>query len=190
MRKVILLMHTSLDGFVAGPKGEMNWIKVDEELFESVGKITDDSDTALYGRVTYDMMENYWPTAADRPNATKHDIQHSRWYNSALKIVFSRTMQQLNLNNTRIISSNIGEEVKKLKQLQGKNLLLIGSPRLTQTFLQLQLIDEFYLYLNPIILDRGMPLFKKVGDRVNLNLLEVMRFQSGVVGLHYETIRN
>jgi dihydrofolate reductase len=190
MRKVILLMHVSLDGFVAGPKGEMNWIKVDEELFEPVGKITDEADTALYGRVTYQMMENYWPNAAEKSNATKHDIQHSMWYNNALKIVFSKTMHFPTGNNRRVISSNIMKEIHKLKMLHGKNLLLIGSPGLTQTFLRLNLIDEYYLYINPIILDKGIPLFKNVKDRINLNLLDVIRFNSGVVGLHYETKRD
>ncbi len=190
MRKVVLLMHSSLDGFVAGPNGEMNWIKVDEELFEPVGKITDEADTALYGRITYQMMENYWPTAADQPSATKHDIQHAKWVNKALKIVFSRTMKHSSWFNTKIVSENISEEINELKKLPGKNLLMIGSPGLTQTFLQLQLIDEYYIYLNPIILDKGIPLFKNVGDRINLNLLDVMRFKSGVIGLHYETIRS
>jgi len=187
MRKVILLMHVSLDGFVGGPNGEMNWIKADEELFEPVGKITDEADTALYGRVTYQMMENYWPTAAEQPKATKHDIQHSKWYSNALKIVFSRTMLHSTGNNTRIISENIREEINILKGLPGKNLLLIGSPGLTQTFLQLKLIDEYYLYLNPIILGKGIQLFKDVNDRTNLKLLNVMTFKSGVVGLQYET---
>lgn len=190
MRKLILLMHVSLDGFVAGPNGEMNWIKVDEELFEPVGKITDEADTALYGRVTYEMMENYWPTAAENPNATKHEIQHSLWYNKSLKIVFSRTMNLISENNRKVISDNIVKEIKELKGLPGKNLLLIGSPGLTQTFLQFQLIDEYYIYLNPIILDKGIPLFKHVGDSIKLNLLDVGRFKSGVVGLHYETRRN
>src|SRR3979409_1602991 len=93
MRKLVLFMHTSLDGFVAGPNGEMDWIKVDDEMFEYVGKRTNGADTALYGRVTYQMMEGDWPTAADRPNATKHDIEHSRWYNKVAKIVLSRTMR-------------------------------------------------------------------------------------------------
>ena len=76
MRKIISFMHVSLDGFVAGPNGEMNWIKVDEEIFDYVGKRIGESDTALYGRVTYDMMEGYWPTAGDGPDASKHDIEH------------------------------------------------------------------------------------------------------------------
>src|ERR671933_369653 len=89
MRKLVLFMHTSLDNFVAGPNGEMDWITVDEEIFEYAGKRTSEADTALYGRVTYQMMESYWPTAADQPGASKHDIQHSAWYKSVEKVVVS-----------------------------------------------------------------------------------------------------
>src|SRR5204863_1904533 len=80
MRKIISFMHISLDGFVAGLNGEMDWIKVDEEIFDHVGRRISEGDTALYGRVTYQMMENYWPTAADKQTATRHEIQHSKWY--------------------------------------------------------------------------------------------------------------
>jgi len=80
MRTIISFMHISLDGFVAGPNGEMNWIKVDEEIFDHIGKRISESDTALYGRATYEMMENYWPAAGDEPGASKHDIEHSKWY--------------------------------------------------------------------------------------------------------------
>ena len=93
MRKVILFMHISLDGFVAGPKGEMDWINVDEEIFNYASHRTSHSDMALYGRVTYQMMEGYWPTAGDQPAATKHDIEHSKWYNSVTKVVISRSMK-------------------------------------------------------------------------------------------------
>ena len=108
MRKVCLLMHSSLDGFVAGPNGEMDWICFDNELAEYVGKVTDDADTALYGRITYDMMESYWPTAAESPTATKHDIEHANWVNNAVKIVFSRSLEKTDWKNTRIIKDNIG----------------------------------------------------------------------------------
>jgi dihydrofolate reductase len=93
MRKLIFFMHTSLDGFVAGLNGEMDWIKVDEAMFDFIGTMTDQADTALYGRVTYQMMESYWPTAGEQPNASKHDIEHSRWYNKVTKIVLSKTIK-------------------------------------------------------------------------------------------------
>jgi dihydrofolate reductase len=86
-------MHISLDGFVAGLNGEMGWIKADEEIFNYAGKRISEGDTALYGRVTYQMMENYWPTAADKPTATRHDIEHSKWYSKVHKIVLSKTMK-------------------------------------------------------------------------------------------------
>ena len=93
MRKIISFMHISLDGFVAGPNGEMDWIKVDQEIFDYVGKRISEGDTALYGRVTYQMMESYWPTAGDKPTATKHDIEHSKWYKKVHKVVLSKTMK-------------------------------------------------------------------------------------------------
>src|ERR1700712_2756442 len=111
MRKIISFMHISLDGFVAGPNGEMNWIKVDEEIFDHVGTRISKSDTALYGRVTFDMMENYWPTAADGPDASKHDIEHSAWYKKAHKFVLSRTLNEADLTNTTIISDNLADAI-------------------------------------------------------------------------------
>src|SRR5204863_1178783 len=104
MRKLVLFMHASLDGFVAGPNGEMDWIKVDDEMFDYAGKRTNESDTALYGRVTYDMMEAYWPTAANQPNASKHDIEHSAWYNQVEKIVVSKSLKGKTIKNAKIVS--------------------------------------------------------------------------------------
>src|SRR5258708_39874849 len=99
MRKIVLLMHTSLDGFVAGPNGEMVWINVDAEIFDYAGQRTNEADKALYGRVTYQMMESYSPTAADQPGATKHDIEHSHWYNKAVKMALARTMKEASQGN-------------------------------------------------------------------------------------------
>src|SRR5882672_2392038 len=109
MRKLVSFMHVSLDGFVAGPNGEMDWIKVDEEIFDYAGYRTNEADTALYGRVTYDMMEGYWPTAADQPNASKHDIEHSKWYKKVEKVVLSRSMKGKILLKTKIVSNHISE---------------------------------------------------------------------------------
>src|SRR6476620_3136174 len=118
MRKIISFMHISLDGFVAGPNGEMNWITVDEEIFDHIGKRISEGDTALYGRITYEMMEGYWPTAADSPTASKHDIDHSKWYANVHKVVLSKTIKE-DLANTTIISDNLSESINKLKQQPG-----------------------------------------------------------------------
>jgi len=186
MRKLILLMHTSLDGFVAGPNGEMDWIRFDEELADYVGKITDSADTALYGRITYEMMESYWPTAAESPTATKHDIEHANWVNNALKIVFSRTREKTNWKNTMIIKDDIAEKIADMKNQRGKNLLLIGSASITHVFMQHNLIDEYWININPVLLGEGTPLFTNISDRVNLKLVQAKTFAHGVVGLQYE----
>jgi dihydrofolate reductase len=127
MRKVVQFMHVSLDGFVAGPNGEMDWIRVDEEMFDYAGQRTNKSDTALYGRVTFDMMEGYWPTAADQPNPSKHDIEHSAWYKQVEKVVISKTLKGKNLKNTTIVSEHIAAEIQNLKQTAGKEIIIFGS---------------------------------------------------------------
>jgi dihydrofolate reductase len=133
MRRIISFMHISLDGFVAGPKGEMDWIKVDEELFDYVGKRISEGDMAMYGRVTFEMMESYWPTAGDEPNASKHDIEHSMWYSKVHKVVLSRTMEGVDVNNTSIISNNLEDRINEIKQQDGPDILLFGSPTATHT---------------------------------------------------------
>jgi dihydrofolate reductase len=185
MRKIISFMHISLDGFVAGPNGEMDWIKVDEEIFDYVGKRIGEGDTALYGRVTYQMMENYWPTAGEKPTATKHDIEHSKWYSKVHKVVLSKTMKETGLTNTKIISDNISDRINEIKQQPGKDILLFGSPTATHSLIQLNLIDGYWLFVNPIILGRGIPLFVDIKDKIKLNLLTTRQFTCGVTELNY-----
>lgn len=187
MRKIISFMHMSLDGFVAGPNGEMNWIKVDEEIFDHVGKRISEGDTALYGRVTYQMMEGYWPGAGEKPAASKHDIEHSRWYNKVHKVVLSKTMKDADLNNTKIISDNIAEQMNEIKQSGSgsEEILLFGSPTATHSLMQLNLIDGYWLFVNPIILGRGIPLFAGIEDKIRLKLLTTRQFTSGVTELNY-----
>ena len=178
-------MHISLDGFVAGPNGEMNWIKVDEEIFDHVGKRIGETDTAMYGRATYQMMENYWPTAADKPNASKHDIEHSAWYKKASKIVLSQTMKGAVLPNTTIIGDNLADKIKEIKQTEGNEIALFGSPTATHALIEQNLIDGYWLFVNPIILGRGIPLFTGIKDKVNLQLLNTRQFKCGVTELNY-----
>ncbi|MCW3104038.1 MAG: dihydrofolate reductase [Bacteroidetes bacterium] len=183
-------MHTSLDGFVAGPNGEMNWITVDETIFDFVGTMTDKSDTALYGRVTYEMMQNYWPTAGDDPNASKHDKEHSAWYNKASKIVLSRTMSEKGLDNTTVISGQLTENITKIKKQDGKNIIIFGSPRASHSLMIEGLVDELWLFVNPILLGKGMPLFKDITETTKLKLVESKTFSCGVIALHYEMKRD
>lgn len=186
-------MHISLDGFVAGPKGEMNWIKVDQEIFDYVGKRISKGDTALYGRVTYQMMENYWPTAGDKPNATRHDIEHARWYNNVHKVVLSRTIKDEGLFNTKMINDNLSDSINKLKQSVADGddeILLFGSPTATHSLIQLNLIDGYWLFVNPIVLGQGIPLFVDIKEKIKLKLLSATRqFACGVTELNYSVDR-
>ena len=186
MRKIISFMHMSLDGFVAGPNGELNWVKVDEEIFDHVGKRISQGDTALYGRVTYQLMESYWPTAGDKPNASKHDIEHSKWYSKVHKIVLSKTLKDSGLGYTTIISSNVTDRINEIKQEAGPDILLFGSPTATHSLIQLNLIDGYWLFVNPIILGQGIPLFTTdIKDIIKLNLVTTRPFTSGVTELNY-----
>lgn len=178
----------SLDGFVAGLNGEMDWIKVDQEIFDYVGKRISDGDTSLYGRVTYQMMEAYWPTAGDKPTASKHEIEHSKWYAKVHKVVLSTTMKDVDLANTKIISDNLSDRINEIKQSSNggsKEILLFGSPTATHSLIQLNLIDGYWLFVNPIILGRGIPLFVDIKDKIKLNLLNTRQFTCGVTELNY-----
>lgn len=189
MRKIISFMHISLDGFVAGPNGEMDWITVNQEIFDHVEKRIKGGDTALYGRVTYDMMEGYWPTAADKPDASKHDIEHSKWYSNVHKVVLSKSMEGADLANTTIISNNIQDKIKEITQQPGEDILLFGSPTATHSLIQLGMIDGYWLFVNPVILGEGIPLFTDIKGKIKLKLLTTKQFNSGVTELNYTVDR-
>ena len=161
MRKVVLFMHISLDGFAAGPNGELDWISYDEELEKYAEEVVSTVGAPLYGRVTYQLMESYWPTVLTSPASTKHEIDHANWVENIPKVVFSRSLDRVEWNNTTLIKDNIAAEVAKLKQQPGKDLMIFGSPGLTHTFLPLDLIDEYQLTVSPVILGRGTPSFKR-----------------------------
>jgi dihydrofolate reductase len=189
MRKVISFMHVSLDGFTTGPNGELEWAIVDEELNPYVDALFKKVDAALYGRVTYQLMESYWPTVLTDPTATPRDLAHARWVDAISKIVFSRTLSHVEWKNTRLVKDQIAEEIASLKQEPGLDLMIFGSPRLTHTFMHLGLIDEYRIFLNPIVLGGGIPLFQGFSDWTKLKLIEATTFQAGVVGLHYQVIQ-
>lgn len=186
MKKVVAFMHISLDGYAAGPNGEMDWITVDENIFDYAATLTNQSDTALYGRVTYELMESYWPTAADQPNATRHDVEHSEWYGKVKKVIVSRTMSGANIPNATIIGANLSENIKSLKQETGKDIVIFGSPSVTRALMEDNLIDDYWLFVNPILLGKGIPMFDRLSNPISLRLLTSNTFPSGVIFLHYE----
>jgi dihydrofolate reductase len=188
MRNLVAFMHVSLDGFVANTRGEMDWITIDDEVFKDAIMLADSADTALFGRVTYQMMESYWPTVLSNDSSTGLELKHAQWMENINKIVFSETLEKVEWNNTRLINENIPQEIIKLKQRPGKNIMIFGSPRLTHSFMQWDLIDEYRININPVILGGGIPMFN-IQSRMDLKLIATKMFRSGVAGLHYTTVK-
>jgi dihydrofolate reductase len=190
MGNLVLFMHVSLDGFVAGPNGEMDWIHTDQELFDFGAERIYATDRALYGRKTYQMMEGYWSTAADQPNPTKHDIEHSKWYQRVAKVVLSKTLNEASLTNTRVINDNLKDEITRLKQSTDKEILLFGSPTAAHSLMAAGLIDGYWLFVNPVLLGKGIPLFKEIKNKTALILVASHVFPSGVVCFNYSQKRD
>ncbi len=188
MAKLVSSVLVTLDGFAAGPNGELDMFNVNQEFFDFAGVLTDQSDTALYGKGTYQIMNSYWPTAADKPDASKHDKEHAAWYNRVEKIVLSTTMKNVAGNNTRIIGSNVSDEINKLKQEKEKNIQIFGSPGVVRSLMQENLIDEYWMFIAPVVIGKGMPLFAGITNQVKLKLLSSKAFSTGIVLMHYERI--
>ena len=190
MRNVVALMHLSLDGYVEGPRAEMDWIQIEEPVFEFVDRFIRQGDTALYGPKTFGMMESYWPLVLGDETATGHTLRHARWYADAQKIVFSRSKTDLGTTNARLISGdNLASELTALKQSEGKNILIFGSPGLTHSCLEAGLVDEIVMTLNPVVLGAGTPMFPAGLRRTDLQLVEAVPFAAGSVGFHYRITR-
>ncbi|MCB2406846.1 dihydrofolate reductase family protein [Hymenobacter lucidus] len=186
MRKIIMLMHVSLDGFVADPAGNLDWVRHDGEIFDYVTEHFQTVDTCLYGRATYQSMRDYWPTVPANPASTERQRHHASWVEQVAKVVISTTLPHADWHNTRLISGNVAEEIQQLRQQPGRNMMLFGSPRLAHSFMQLGLIDEYLLNVNPVLLGQGVPLFHGARRRTPLELLSSRTFSSGVIGLHYQ----
>jgi len=189
MRKLVLLAHTSLDGFVAGAQGELDDFDASEENLQFVCSLTEKADSALFGRTSYELLNNYWPSAKDLAGATKGMVTYSNWYNSAKKIVISKKMTQKNLENTIIISNDVTNEISNIKNLTGKDILIFGSPAVSQLLMQENLIDDYWIFVNPIIFGHGIPLFKDINVKIKLKLVATKQFSNGEFGLNYSALK-
>lgn len=189
MRKVVLFAHMSLDGFAGDVNGGLGFLTYDQELQQFAGELVKTVGAPLYGKSTYQLMEGYWPTVLDDPNADKHSLGHAQWVHDIPKVVFSSTLESASWNNTTLVKDNVVEAVNKLKEEPGKDLVIFGSPGLAKSFLKLGLIDELKLTLHPVLLGNGISLFDGNITKSSLKLLESKNLQSGVVTLHYEVIR-
>ncbi len=183
MRKLIASINITLDGFCDHTAGI-----ADEELHQNANELLRNTDTLLFGRVTYQLMESFWPPIVKKPTGIKSVDEFAVLIDNTPKIVFSRTLKNVEWKNTKLAKEGIKEEVLKLKQQSGKNIL-VGSPSILITLMKLDLIDEYQFCVQPIVLGNGLPLFKNIKDRINLKLLKTKTLGSGVVILYYEPIK-
>ena len=172
----------TLNGFFEGLNHDISWHKVDEDFNAYViNEMFPSLDLLLFGRVTYELMAGFWPT----PEALSNDPVVAGKMNSSAKIVFSRTLNRAEWNNTRLVKDNMEEEVRKLKEQTGKDIALLGSGSIVSQLAQRGLIDEYRIMLNPIVLGKGTALFKDIKNRFDLNLLSTRMFRNGNALLCY-----
>lgn len=185
MRKVIFALSQSLDGFIESADGSLDWSVVDEEIHRHFNDLEDSIDIQLYGRRLYETMVAHWPTADKDPTATDYEVEYARIWQSKERIVFSNTLTEVD-ENSRLFSGDIVTEITKLKEQPGKDIV-VGGPTLAATFMRLGLIDEYRVYIHPVILGGGKPMFGQLDNRINLRLVETQTFNSGIVLLKYQT---
>jgi dihydrofolate reductase len=176
-------MSISLDGFIEAPNRELDWHRVDEELHRHFNQELAKMSAFLEGRVIYELMEGYWPTAGEDPSSTAVEIEFAGIWRAMPKVVYSRTLKQVGPNAT-LVRDVIPEEVAKLKAQSGGDMAL-GGAELGAAFRALDLIDEYRIYVHPVLIGKGKPLFQEAEAVSDLRLLETHGFGNGVVLLHY-----
>ena len=186
MGRLVYSMSVSLDGFVETPSRSLDWVLVDEELHSFFNDEARALGAFLYGRRLYELMVDYWPTAETDPSATPAMLEFARIWKDKPKIVFSRTLGRVEWNS-RLVRHDVAEEVARLKAQPGFDMD-VGGPTTASTLMRLGLIDEYRLFVHPVILGAGTPFFPALEDRIGLKLLEARTFGSGVVYLRYEAI--
>lgn len=188
MRQIVVHMSVSLDGFFEGPDHDISWNHVDDELHAHMNEHLATMGAFIEGRVTYELMEAYWPTADQDPDSPAVMKEFAGIWRTVPKVVFSRTLQQVGPNAT-LLSEVDPDEIRALKQQPGGDMTL-GGVDLVETFRRLDLVDEYRLYVNPVVIGRGRRLFESTDSPTDLQLVETRRFGSGVVLLHYAVRRS
>jgi dihydrofolate reductase len=184
LRKLVWMMSVSLDGYIEGPNRELDWHLVDDELHSHFNSELGAMSAFLDGRVTYELMAAYWPTADADPASSAPVAEFARIWRDMPKLVFSRTLQHVDWNST-IVREVDPDQINELKSQPGGDMAL-GGADLAAAFMRHDLVDEFRLYFNPVILGRGKPMFQPADRTVELRLVETRRFGNGVVLLRYD----
>jgi dihydrofolate reductase len=184
MRKLVAAINMTLDGFCDHTAGI-----ADDETHQHYTELLRSSDTILYGRITYQLMESYWPTIVTNPTGNKPTDEFAVAIDKISKIVFSHTLKNLEWETAKLATRGINEEVLELKKKAGTDIL-VGSPSLIVNCMKLNLVDEFQLCVHPVIVGKGLPLFKNINDSINLKLLKTKTFRCGAVIFYYEPTKN
>jgi dihydrofolate reductase len=188
MKKIVVTEWMTLDGYIAGPGDQMDWVG---KLYDdAMGKYEDDlvsgADTLILGRVTYQSFAGSWPKVPDNPSVSEGEKTYARKLNAMRKVVFSKSLENVEWNNSILMKEIVPGEITKLKQESGKDILIYGSASVVQALTNLGLIDEYQLLVHPIVVGSGKPLFKGISKPVNLKLSRTEARKSGVVVLYYE----
>jgi len=189
MRNLILIAQTSLDGFVAGPGGEFDNFLGGDGNMEFVCTLTDAADAALLGRKSYQLLDEGWPSAATRPNATKNEIKYSNWYNRVPKIVLSKTLPPDTEKKRVVLSENVAGEINRLKSQSGQDILVFGSPTMVHLLIEQDLLDSVWLIIHPVMFGKGIRLFGQEQKLVKYVLSNTRQLSNGTIALRYDMLK-
>src|ERR1700759_863086 len=182
MRKLISLIHLSLDGFCTDTKGSLDWVTINPAIFDDAIQLTKTADAAVFGRTTYGMMHSYCPGGLANPDSAADARAHASWMGAVEKIVFSRTLDTCDWNNTHLHRDV--KDIQALKEKPGKGLLIFGAPGLVRSFQALNAIDEYWMFLNPVLLGEGVRFFEDA-HKTRFRIAEAKRFEPAVMRFHY-----
>lgn len=187
MRKLIVSMNVTLDGFMSGPDCELDWHfnAWNGEMAQVAAEQLSRADTIILGRITYRAMASYWPMQSMSLLRPREDIVFADMMNTHAKIVFSKTLQSANWNNTRVVTHDIGKEIRSLKRQAGKDMIIYGSGKIVSALIHLDLVDEYQVWVHPVVLGKGKPLFPELQQSIKMKLFNTKTFSSGVVMLTY-----
>ena len=190
MRKIIVSERLTLDGFIAGIHGEMDWMEefFDKALVDYESELQKTVDTTLFGRVTYQGFESYWPKIALDPSSPRGLAAYALQLDAMLKVVFSKTLSHVDWNNSILLREIDPVEITRMKQETGRDMVIYGSASIVQTLINLDLIDRYQFLVFPIVLGSGKSLFLDISHKVKLSLVNARTYPSGVMELSYEPV--
>jgi dihydrofolate reductase len=189
MRKLIVSINVTLNGFMAGPNGSLDWHMPywSEEMSRVTSEQLSNADTILLGRITYNAMAGYWPLQQANSYAAREDVAFSDMMNSYEKVVFSKTLTTVsNWSNSRLVNKSIALEINELKQQPGKDIIVYGSGKLTAALMRHNLVDEYHIWVHPVVIEEGRALFKNLRRRLSIHPYKTKVFDTDVVLMCYE----